>query len=204
MVATSALSKPKRLRKTPDYLIAEVLDGKPLHYKGYKDVLKGKKTLEEIMGSSSLQAAIIDCLLQIIYKFIDVKKYRVHTNEAGLHLKLNDNLSGDILIYDKAVLTADKINTHYANVPPKIDIEIDVNIDLSDMNEMDYILAKTKKLLAFDVEKVIWILSNSQKVFVATPNVPWLIYDWNADIEIMDNNFFNIAAFIEEEGIILE
>jgi hypothetical protein len=204
MVATSALPKPKRLRKIPDYLISEVLNGKPLYYRGYKEVLKGKKTLEEIMGSSSLQAVLIDYLLGLIYGFIDRKQYRILTNEAGLHLELNDNLSGDILIYDKAVLTAEKINTHYANVPPKIDIEIDVNIDLSDMHEMDYILAKTKKLLGFGVEKVIWILSKSQKVFVATPNVPWLIYDWNTDIEIMDKHFFNIASFIEEEGIILE
>jgi hypothetical protein len=204
MVATSILSKPKRLRKTPDYLIAEVLNGKPLYYRGYKEVLKGKKTLEEIMGSSSLQAVLIDYLLGTIYDFINRKQYRILTNEAGIHLELNDNLSGDILIYDKAVLTADKINTHYANVPPKIDIEIDVNIDLSDINEMDYILAKTKKLLGFGVEKVIWILSKSQKVFVATPNIPWLIYDWTTDIEIMDNQFFNIAAFLEAEGIVVE
>lgn len=36
-------------------LVYEVLDGRPLYYRGYEDVLSGKKSPEEIMGSSSLQ-----------------------------------------------------------------------------------------------------------------------------------------------------
>lgn len=39
----------------PDYLVYEVLDGQPLYYKGYQEVLAGRQKLEDIMGSSVLQ-----------------------------------------------------------------------------------------------------------------------------------------------------
>ncbi len=39
----------------PDYLVYETIDGNPIYYKGFKDVLKKLKTPEEIMGCSSLQ-----------------------------------------------------------------------------------------------------------------------------------------------------
>lgn len=44
----------RRSRKIPSNLIREKLRGKPLHYRGYKDVLNGTKQIEEITDSSSL------------------------------------------------------------------------------------------------------------------------------------------------------
>ena len=41
---------PKPRRKVPDALIYEIMDGKPIYRKGYREVLSGKKTIEEIMG----------------------------------------------------------------------------------------------------------------------------------------------------------
>lgn len=57
MIATKTgmpVRKPKI--KVPDCLIYEIMDGQPIHYKGYQDVLNGTKTAKEIMGSSSLQS----------------------------------------------------------------------------------------------------------------------------------------------------
>ncbi|MEY4903647.1 MAG: hypothetical protein RLZZ292_1462 [Bacteroidota bacterium] len=202
MVATTTITKPpRRSSKIPSYLVREVLNGKSLHYKGYKEVLKGTKSIDKIMGSSSLQAILVNYLLEIIHQNYDRKKYRILANEAGIHLKHGDNLAGDILIYEKATLTAEKINTRYSDVTPYIAVEVDVNIDPSDMHEMDYVLEKTQKLIHFGVTKVLWILSKTQKVIVATPNNPWLIYQWNTDIEIMEGQIFNIATYLEEEGI---
>lgn len=56
------LDKPKQRNKAkpiPESLIYEIMDGKPLYYEGYKDVLANKKTSEEIMGVSGLQSFII-------------------------------------------------------------------------------------------------------------------------------------------------
>ncbi len=42
----------------PASLIYEWDDGQPIYYRGYQEVLMGKKTAEEIMGDSTLQAWI--------------------------------------------------------------------------------------------------------------------------------------------------
>ena len=40
----------------PDTLIYEMVDGQPIYYRGYREVLAGKKTVEEIMSDGNIQA----------------------------------------------------------------------------------------------------------------------------------------------------
>lgn len=190
-----------RAKTIPSSLIYEVIDGKPLYYEGYKDVLANKKTSEEIMGASGLQSFIIQYLLEVLYLKIGRKKYHFLTNEIGTHLDKNNNLSGDIYIYDKQTLSPDKINTHYVKVAPKIAIEIDIRIDLSDEKDFGYVFTKTHKLLDFGVEKVLWIFTKHQKVMVATKDQDWLTKNWNQEIELLDGEYFNIGKFLADEGV---
>lgn len=201
MNATKSISR-KGKEKIPDYLIYEVIDGKPYYRKGYRDVMNKTKTLEEIMGSSTLQFILVDYLLGIIYSFIDRSKYYIATNEAGLHFKKKNNIANDIAIYNKALLTPDKISKKYADVPPQVVIEIDTKVETE--NDTIGINLKTQKMLDFGVERVIWIFTESRKIMVATPGEDWLIKDWNKDVEIMDGHLFNIATYLEKEGIKLE
>ena len=69
------------------------------------------------------------------------------------------------------------------------------------MSDFDYLHTKTQKMLDFGVEKVIWILTNSRKVIVATPKTAWLTMGWHNDIEIIDGIIFNIHNYLEERGI---
>ncbi|MCE7041980.1 Uma2 family endonuclease [Dyadobacter sp. CY312] len=203
MIASPGPSKvlPKISAKNiPSVLIHEIIDGKPLYRKGYREVLAKTKKLEDIMGSSSLQFFIIDYILGLLYPSIDRAKYLIATNEAGLHLDRRNNLAGDILIFDKDVLTIDKINKHYSSVPPKLSIEIDLDIELEDFTENSYIAVKTKKLLEFGVEKVIWFLTESKNVMIATPNGDWQIRDWNRDVEIMNGIVCNVGNYLKEQG----
>ena len=190
-----------RAKTIPESLIYEVIDGKPLYYEGYKDVLANKKTGEEIMGASGLQSYIIYYLLKVLYAKLDDRKYRFLTNEIGTHLDKNNNLSGDIYIYEKSKLSPDKINTHYIEVAPKIAIEIDIRIDLSDEKDFGYVFTKTHKLLDFGVEKVFWIFTKHQKVMVATKDQDWLTKNWNQEIELLDDEYFNIGKFLADEGV---
>lgn len=41
-------------------------EGNPIYYQSYKGYLKGKKSIEDIVGSSVLQSAIITKLLLLI------------------------------------------------------------------------------------------------------------------------------------------
>ena len=202
MLTTEKPKQRHRAKPIPESLIYEVMDGKPLYYEGYKDVLANKKTSEEIMGASGLQSYIIYYLLKVLYAKLDDKKYRFLTNEIGTHLDKNNNLSGDIYIYEKSKLSPDKINTHYVDIAPKIAIEIDIRIDLSDEKDFGYVFTKTHKLLDFGVEKVLWIFTKHQKVMVATKDQDWLTKNWNQEIELLDREYFNIGQFLADEGVV--
>jgi hypothetical protein len=195
-------AKQKKLaRKVPEYLVKEILNGIPIYYKGYKAVLRKEKTLEDIMGASGLQSFIVSYIYKLIVRQLSDDLYHILTGETGLHLKLSDNLSGDIVLYDYDKLPISKIDTHYLSIPPKIDIEIDVNIDTTDFTEQTYIYAKTDRLLSWGVEKVIWVLSASKKVIVAEQGKDWLIVDWSKDIEIIDGVKFNVSQYLEKSGV---
>jgi Uma2 family endonuclease len=188
-------------KKIPAALIYEIMDGKPIYYKGYREVLRQEKTLEEVMGSSNLQATILECILTILFQRLDLKNYRLLTNEVGIHLQKNSNLSGDILIYDKKVLPVKSTDKNYISVAPKIQIEVDIQADLDDLlSDTNYIRQKTDKLFEFGVEKVIWVLSESKSVIVATPNTNWEFIDWHKDIDVIDGISFCIGRYLREEG----
>jgi hypothetical protein len=194
----SAKISPKKIPKS---LIYEMMDGKFIYRKGYKKVLSGEKTLEEIMGSSSLQSFVAAYIAKMIFKFIDEDKYFTLINEAGINLDHKNNLANDLAIYDKNVLKPSMISVKYADVPPKIAIEIDVKADYEDLTELGYIYKKTQKLLNFGVEKVIWIITSVGKVTVSTKDKNWETMDWNKDIEIMDGYTFNVAEYLQKHGI---
>lgn len=206
MVSTKvAKTKKAKRTKVPDYLIYEVIDGKPIYYRGYKEVLNKTKTLEDIIGSSSLQAVLIDYLLGILYANLDRNIYRILTNEIGSHLSKKNNLSSDIAIYEKSVLTADKIDKHYTTVPAKLVIEVDTDADFENIDPNTYIHTKTQKLLDFGVEKVIWIFTASQKIMVAErSSEKWYIQNWDKDAELIEGHIFNIATYLAAEGITIE
>ena len=190
-----------KVKEIPEALVYEIIDGEKLYYKGYKDVLSKKKKIEDIMGSSTLQGFIIFHILKICYRFLDDKKYIFLTNESGIHLEKSNNLSSDISIFEKSVLTSNEINTNYANVAPKIVIEIDIKIDPSNTNDFDYINLKTSKLLEFGVEKVIWIFSKTKKIIIAVKDEDWITRDWSKEVELIDGQVFNIGKYLQEEGV---
>ena len=56
-------------------------------------------------------------------------------------------------------------------MPPKAQIEENIDADTKDFGSPDnYVFKKTEKLLNFGVEKVIWVMSDTKKVIVATKN----------------------------------
>lgn len=200
----TTVKQRKLSRKIPEYLVKEVLDGIPIHYKGYRAILRREKTLEDFMGASGLQIFILRYFTYLLIRQLDEEQYYVFTGEGGMHINTNNNLSGDIMIYEQSKLSTSKIDKHYLDVPPKIDIEIDVNIDTTDFTEQSYISQKTDRLLSWGVEKVIWVLSESKKVIVAEQGKDWLLIDWSKDIEIIDGVMFNISQYLEKSGVVIK
>jgi hypothetical protein len=185
----------------PNSLIYEVMDGQPIYYKGYKDVLDGTKNQAEIMGISGLQGIIISYLVELIFSKIGSKQYRILFNEIGVHINHNQNLASDIGIYDRKLVTPEKINTRYIDVPAKVFLEVDIKADVEDLGETGYIRNKTQQLLEFGAEKVIWVLTKPKVVITATPDGKWAFSEWDFDVEILDGHAFNIGHYLNEEGI---
>ena len=185
----------------PNSLIYEEIDGNPLYYQGYQDVLNQTKTIEDIMGSSSLQSVIITTLLRYLYTQIDETHYEIHTNETGLHLSKGNNLASDIAIYETASLQNYQYDDHYFEIPPKVVIEVDIKVDLSNAAREAYVKEKTEKLFQFGVERVIWVLSAAQQVILAEPKQDWLIRDWHLPFVIVDNHSINIGEQLQKRGV---
>ena len=200
---TPATVAPPRKRRVPEYLVKEEIDGVKFYYPGYRQVVAGKKTLDDIMGWSGLQGIIVSYFTYFVLNKLNFKKYRVIPGETGNHLSLRNNLSLDLAIFERSVLTANKITTKYVDVPAYCVIEIDVQAEWEDgnMSDVEFIGLKTKKLFEFGTQKLVWVLSKSKKVIVAEPGKRWEIIDWDEDIELMEGIMFNVGKHLEEEGI---
>jgi hypothetical protein len=195
------ISKQKNY-KIPKNLIREKLRGKTLYYKGFKDVLTGNKQIEEIMGSSSLQAILVMVVGFFVKSRLDKKRYWLATNEAGLHLGHKNNFSTDLGVFLKEKVT---LNDKYFVTAPELAIEIDVKIETS--NELDYIFAKSTEMMTFGTQKIVWILTKNKKIVVFDNKNINLIVDWNTDIELMldfDQQpiIFNLQQLLDEEEIV--
>jgi hypothetical protein len=205
MVATLSPYRKKRLpvraKDIPHYLIYEIMDGKPIYYEGFREVLTNKKTFEEIMGSSRLQTRIIMAIISHLLKNLSEDIYEVATNEFGLHLDKRNNLSGDIGIFEMSKLIETVDEDKYFDLPAKIIIEIDTKAALEFIDEGDYFYKKTEKLLDFGVERVIWYFTKSRKIMIAEKEKSWTIDDWNKNIEVMPNLNLCLTDLMAKKGI---
>ncbi|WP_028524594.1 hypothetical protein [Runella limosa] len=200
MVVIATKRRPK-IRKIPAHLVYEELDGQALPYRGYLEVLSGKKTLEEIMGSSSLQAVLVYLIGLYIGIRINRKKYLIASNESGLHVSSGSNLANDIAIFEKDKIT---LTDKYFDVAPKIVIEVDIKVALEETgltSDLAYVLNKSQKMLDFGVEKVIWITTQTKKIFVITANVPWYLVNYDENIPLMEDCTLNLAQLLRDEEI---
>lgn len=192
----------KRERRVPASLIKEVLDGQPIYYKGYRSVMYGHKNLEEIMGASSLQSLIINFIQKILIKNLDDFNYLILTGEPGLHLSHRNNFSGDIVLYHIGQI--EKFTKRYFDVPPLLQVEVDVEIDTENISQNLYVTRKTQRLLEFGVKKVIWVFTATQSVWVAEPEQDWRIINWNKDIELFEGISMNLGAYLAKMNVELE
>jgi Uma2 family endonuclease len=189
-------------------MIHESFSGSNYYRKGYRQVLLGLKTEEEIMGSSIYQSLIVQALVFYLKTILPKKQYWVPTNEAGLHLSLHENMANDIVIVEKGKLSNPQ-SERYSNIPPKLVIEVDLKIDPIDYDaepptdiSMTYVVEKSKKLLDFGVESVIWIMTRKQQIFLTRSQRNLEIYDWSEHVPLFDSFSFCLRDILEDEGIL--
>ena len=207
MIATANghLVRPKKFKISdiPPALIHEILDGKPLFRRGYRDVINKTKSIEDIMGTGRLQATLLDYLLGLLFEKLNRKIYLIGTGEVGLHLERRNNLSNDIAIFERSKLDSVRLEKSYFNIPPALNIEIDTDIEFDGMSHDDYVQIKTQKLLDFGSRRVIWFFTSTRNVMVAEPNRAWITVSWNHEIELLEGIRANVGEFLESEGFVV-
>lgn len=201
MIGVENKKELKRKRKQPEvpaYLVYEMLDGMPVYYRGYKNVLNGKQTFEEIMGYGALQWLIIN-LLKDYFQPIFGKTHWIWSGEGGLHVSQKTNPSLDFVMIPKNAFSIKNAKNKYIDFPPKVVIEVDTKADFEalPLSPGSYYIKKTELLLDFGVEEIIWIFTQVEKVMVARPKQPWLTVDWKDEIEVMGHRF-SINQIIKE------
>lgn len=185
----------------PESLIYEVTDDGPIYYQGYQEYLDGAKTLEEIMGSSILQSLVVTDLVYALISGLD-KKYRVLSSEPGIQLAKGKYRAADIAIVRRDEMKKVKDKRKYLGFAPEVVVEVDIKADL-ETNEglrdsLGYVNLKTKELFKFGVKKVIWVLTDTEKVVVAETDQPWTFVDWDKDILVLDECYVNVKAIVDE------
>lgn len=187
---------PEQNPVVPDYLVYETLDGIPVYYRGYKEIINETKKLNEVMGYGELQSYLLTILN--IYLLQNLNKiYFPVVGETGLHIAPKNNLSLDLCIYMRKDFSFSKLENKYKSTPPKVVIEVDTKADPVIFDYSNYYFAKTKNLLDFGVEQVVWIYTDTKKVMVAQAEGPWLTVNWTDEITVLENTF-TIQQIIEE------
>jgi len=194
--AVSAKPKPRR-RSLLHRLVYEVVDGQPIYYKGYREVLNGHKTLEEIMSDSSLQAWLKGRIYAVLLQQLLNSDFDITVGEQGLILGKKRQRGADLAIFRIKDLVLDN---HYSKRPPEVVIEIDVAADTEDSSDMEYIFRKVADYFAFGVKKVFWVFTDKQQVMVALPDEPAQTFSWNNDIVVLEGVNFNVATILAKAG----
>jgi Uma2 family endonuclease len=177
----------------PEALIYEMVNGKPIYYKGWGEVLRGDKTIEQVMASSILQAYLV---YEIGVAVRPMKKtHIIGTNEAGLKFKKGDWRAADIALWTKESLKGKPLDNHYTEVVPDIVIEVDTKADMT--TEPNYILDKTKHLLSQGVRRVIWVFTSSEKIIEAEGKT-WTVKDWTETVEVTPTCHFNVVELLAD------
>ena len=185
----------------PAGLIFEELDGRPLYRKGYKEMLETNSSPEE-MGSSFLQGLIVRIVSTYIAQILENIPYWVVSGETGLHVSRGNNLANDVAVFDK-VLIKDLFSKKYADVPPKVVIELDVKIEAEQFpDENAYISLKSEKMIGFGTERVIWILTDERKIMAIDRSKKWSVYGWEESVPVFDDHQFCLSDLLKKEGVI--
>jgi Uma2 family endonuclease len=185
----------------PSGLIRDVIDGEPFYYKGYRDVLNETKTIEEIMGCSTLQALIVNFIQKILWKNLDEDAFYVFSNETGLQFSKKVRYGLDLAVFDIATLPFEKIDEHYASVPPVLVVEVDVKVDTKHLTEEEFVQLKTRSLLKHGAGKFIWITSKNKQVLIAEKDKEWIKQSWYEPFELLNGIQANPGDYLRKKGV---
>ncbi|GAB3710757.1 hypothetical protein GCM10027592_47740 [Spirosoma flavus] len=206
MIPVEEKRKPRKTALTPEQrrqqqlLLSQLvyeMDEKPIYYAGYRDVLKGLKEPEEIMGSSGLQSFLVEIVQRFLFAHPYNKRLRIMSSEVGVQIRKKKWRSCDIAIYEKERLKGYVFTNKYMEIAPDYVIEIDTKADLTKYRfQHDYFIKKSRELHEFGVKKVIWIFTEHTPVIWESESADSILIrdGWDHDVTITEGMIFNLAT----------
>ena len=126
------------------------------------------------------------------------------SNEICNNLSKKTKSAYDVGVFDKKTLPASDVDDHYANVPPVLVVEIDVKVETESLLPPDLIFQiKTRKLLEFGVQKVVWFFTKNQFVLIAESGKEWIFDNWNRDVTLWEDLSVNVPKYLAKQGVVL-
>ncbi len=198
MAVKDKLSRRKR-QELLKVLTYEKVKGKPIYYRGYREVLKGELNPEAVMGSGELHAILLFLIGKFLMDSLG-ENYIVLGGELGFFTSPNSFRSLDVAVYRKEDMKNPADG--YTKKPPLVVVEIDTKADLSRYSSFEeYMYEKTGDLLRAGVQKVIWYITKVRKVLIAEAEKDWITTDWDRDIEVLEGVRLNLKELLNREGI---
>ncbi len=195
-MAIAVKEKDEKRDRLLRLLTYEVVDGKPIYYRGYRDVLEGKKQPEEVMGASMFHSDLAGLITWFLKQNLG-KRYRVAVGELGYWVEEGRTWrSLDVAVF-RYEDVKDKLKSRaYIDVPPVLVVEIDTHAEVE--NDAVYIVEKIQQLLRSGVEKVVWIFTEGEKVLVAERGKGWVVKGWDEDIDLIEGLKLNVDRLLKE------
>lgn len=167
----------------PSDLIYDIIDGKPYRH----------KSSQGVFSRAFIRSYLFDVLFQALKEDSDL----LIASDPSLFINDRNLVTSDIMVFERRKLT---IHENYAQIPPKITIDLDIKVELGDLTEDEYVFLKMNKLVNFGVEKAIWLFTESKKVIVMDSQA-WTSSKWDDDITILPDVTCNITQGIRDTPI---
>ncbi len=189
------LSSSAKTQEIPSYLIYEMDDGRPIYYRGYREVLVNNDGADSVSCQNNLQAWI-KSEIGFTLKSSLRREYILTTGNLGLQIARETVRIADIAIFNKENFV---LSNQYSANPPEIAIEIDTKADLDSPGaSIDYFDRKNRQLLEFGVKKIIWIFTEVHSVKVIVPGEDVQHFEWEEDITVMEGVQFNLQKIMDQ------
>ena len=181
----------------PTASIYEMVEGMPIFYRSHSESTPNNQPQNDIMGSSVLQSILIELIKDHLKQQLP-SSYLILGNEIGLQINKNSWRAADIAVFDKQALLQQGLNNKYASIPPKYIIEVDTKIAANAPQDVEsYLQKKTKQLLNFGVQQIIWVFTNSASVMIADKTNAWKTINWTDTIKLEENCTLNIQQLLD-------
>ena len=186
--------RQKVVPKIPDWLVYEMVDGKPIYYKNYQQLLENFTDEQPTaMPESTTQIWLKTMLNRWLFKFLEPKGYDIFSGELGLIAGRGDRRGADISIYREEDFV---LGPTFSKIPPEVIIEIDVKAELGNQRLEDYIERKNEDYHRMGVKKVIWIFTAKQEIMVAEVGKKVHFHQWTDWVETIEGASFNLAELM--------